>query len=55
MDRRRFFGLAGALSAGALFGPGAARALAGHLRRAYPGRRVVHYAQGCGYDWIAGE
>lgn len=30
------------------------RALAGHLRQAYLGRRVVHYAQGCGYDWIVG-
>lgn len=30
------------------------RGLAGHLRKAYPGRQVVHYSQGCGYDWIAG-
>ncbi len=28
------------------------RGLSDHLRKTYPGRKVVHYAQGCGYDWI---
>lgn len=30
------------------------RLLSGHLRQAYPGRKVVHYAQGCGYEWVTG-
>jgi putative NIF3 family GTP cyclohydrolase 1 type 2 len=28
------------------------RVLAEHLKKAYPGRRVVHYPEGCGYDWV---
>lgn len=31
------------------------RALAEHLRRTYAGRKVVHYAEGCGYDWVDGR
>ncbi len=30
------------------------RALAERLRAAFPGRKVVHYPQGCGYDWVTG-
>ncbi|MBP1659703.1 MAG: hypothetical protein H6P95_895 [Candidatus Aminicenantes bacterium] len=28
------------------------RGLSEFLRNRYPGRRVIHYAQGCGYDWV---
>jgi putative NIF3 family GTP cyclohydrolase 1 type 2 len=28
------------------------RMLAAHLRKAYPDRTVVHYPQGCTYDWV---
>jgi len=31
------------------------RALSAFLKKAYPERKVVHYAQGCGYDWIEGD
>jgi putative NIF3 family GTP cyclohydrolase 1 type 2 len=30
------------------------RALAEHLRQTYPGRKVIHYPEGCGYDWVTG-
>lgn len=30
------------------------RALAERLRTTFPGRKVVHYPQGCGYDWVTG-
>lgn len=30
------------------------RALSKHLRRTFPGRKVVHFTQGCGFDWIEG-
>jgi putative NIF3 family GTP cyclohydrolase 1 type 2 len=30
------------------------RMLAEHLEKAYPERRVIHYAQGCGYEWVTG-
>ncbi|HSA96846.1 MAG TPA: Nif3-like dinuclear metal center hexameric protein [Acidobacteriota bacterium] len=29
------------------------RALSEFLKKTYPGRRVVHYPQGCGYEWVA--
>jgi hypothetical protein len=28
--------------------------LAEHLKAAYPGRKIVHYPQGCGYEWVTG-
>lgn len=31
------------------------RMLSEHLRRAYPERKVIHYAQGCTYDWVTGR
>jgi NIF3 (NGG1p interacting factor 3) len=30
------------------------RGLSEHLRKTYPERRVIHYAQGCGYEWVTG-
>jgi len=30
------------------------RGLSEFLKKHYPERRVVHYAQGCGYDWVTG-
>jgi putative NIF3 family GTP cyclohydrolase 1 type 2 len=30
------------------------RVLAEHLRKTYPGRKVIHYPEGCGYDWVTG-
>lgn len=30
------------------------RMLAEHLRTAYPDRKVVHYTQGCTYEWVTG-
>lgn len=29
--------------------------LSEHLRKTYPDRTVIHYPQGCGYDWIRGD
>jgi putative NIF3 family GTP cyclohydrolase 1 type 2 len=31
------------------------RMLAEHLRTAYPNRTVIHYAQGCTYEWLTGR
>ena len=28
------------------------RALSEHLRKAYSDRKVIHYPQGCGYEWV---
>jgi len=30
------------------------RGLAEFLKKRYPERQVIHYAQGCGYDWVTG-
>jgi hypothetical protein len=30
------------------------RGLSEFLTNRYPGRRVIHYAQGCGYEWVTG-
>jgi hypothetical protein len=30
------------------------RKLSEHLKTTYPERKVLHYAQGCTYDWVAG-
>jgi putative NIF3 family GTP cyclohydrolase 1 type 2 len=30
------------------------RLLAEHLKATYPGRKIVHYPQGCGYEWVTG-
>ena len=30
------------------------RGLSEFLKKRYPERRVVHYAQGCGYEWVTG-
>ena len=30
------------------------RKLSGHLKTTYPERKVLHYAQGCTYDWVTG-
>ncbi len=30
------------------------RKLSEHLRTVYPDRKVLHYAQGCTYDWVTG-
>ena len=30
------------------------RGLSEFLKSRYPERRVIHYAQGCGYDWVTG-
>ncbi len=31
------------------------RMLSEHLKKTYPERRVIHYAQGCTYDWMTGD
>jgi hypothetical protein len=31
------------------------RGLSEHLKKTYADRKVIHYAQGCGYDWVTGE
>jgi len=30
------------------------RLLSAHLKKAYPEHKVVHYPQGCGYEWVTG-
>jgi len=30
------------------------RLLSAHLKNAYPEHKVVHYPQGCGYEWVTG-
>ncbi len=31
------------------------RGLSEHLGKTYPERKVIHYAQGCGYEWVTGR
>ncbi|OGD17631.1 MAG: hypothetical protein A2Y69_10105 [Candidatus Aminicenantes bacterium RBG_13_59_9] len=31
------------------------RMLADQLRKVYPDKKVIHYAQGCTYDWVTGH
>jgi putative NIF3 family GTP cyclohydrolase 1 type 2 len=31
------------------------RMLSEHLAKTYPERKVIHYAQGCGYEWVTGR